>query len=182
MESLKPKIDRLANTKKPTGDPSCPPLVRRATHIARDILTRVNAVVVGAESESEEADGQEASNGEYSDIAGGTKRRAKNDAPSLGGRANKRAAGAAGIRVKRERDSDDSNLVQYVGDMSKAVTAMVSGMKSETSEKSIEDLESMVRVQIREEIKETNEAVARTSKCVEDLKDLITRALEKGSL
>lgn len=41
MDYLRTKFDNLAKTKKPTGDPSCPPNVRRAKHIARDILGRV---------------------------------------------------------------------------------------------------------------------------------------------
>lgn len=45
--------------KKPTGGPSCPPRVRRASGIARDILCRVNALSVRDESEEEETSGEE---------------------------------------------------------------------------------------------------------------------------
>lgn len=36
-ESLRNKFDKLTNTKKPTGDSSFPPCVRRAKHLAREI-------------------------------------------------------------------------------------------------------------------------------------------------
>lgn len=38
LESLRMKFDKLANTKKPTGDPSCPPLVRLVKRMSREIL------------------------------------------------------------------------------------------------------------------------------------------------
>ena len=41
-EKVKAKFDRLAQTKKNTGNPTCPPLVPRAKHIARAILTRAH--------------------------------------------------------------------------------------------------------------------------------------------
>ena len=54
LDSLKCKFDKLANMKKPTGDPSCPEDVRRAKHIARDIFNRANAGKVGSSSEDDE--------------------------------------------------------------------------------------------------------------------------------
>lgn len=46
IDSLKGKFEKLANTKQRTGDPSCPLDVRRAKHIAREMLSRVNAQTV----------------------------------------------------------------------------------------------------------------------------------------
>lgn len=40
IDALKAKFDKLSNTKKPTGSPTCLPSVRRAKHIARDILAK----------------------------------------------------------------------------------------------------------------------------------------------
>ena len=51
--SLKIKFDKLCSSKKPTGDPSCPPEVRRAKHISREILARCNAVSLRGESDSD---------------------------------------------------------------------------------------------------------------------------------
>ena len=48
QDMMKQKFDRLANTNKLTGDPTCPPTVSREKHIARSILTRAAAVTVGA--------------------------------------------------------------------------------------------------------------------------------------
>ena len=35
VESLKQKFRKLANSTKPSGDPDCPPAIRRAKYIAR---------------------------------------------------------------------------------------------------------------------------------------------------
>eukprot|EP00171_Calliarthron_tuberculosum_P004866 IDg4866t1 len=44
--SLKSKFDRMASTKKPTGDPSCPSDVCRAKHVARDMLERYRRLIL----------------------------------------------------------------------------------------------------------------------------------------
>ena len=51
---MKQKFDRLAKTNKQTGDPTCPPHVRRAKHIARSILARAQAVTIGAYDDDNE--------------------------------------------------------------------------------------------------------------------------------
>lgn len=43
MASLKTKFGKLANTKKPTGSPDCPPTVRRAKQIANGMQSRCSA-------------------------------------------------------------------------------------------------------------------------------------------
>ncbi|KAI0564370.1 hypothetical protein FGB62_26g214 [Gracilaria domingensis] len=45
-ESLKDKFDRLIHVRKPTGDPTCPPFVRRAKQINRDIQAKVVSAVL----------------------------------------------------------------------------------------------------------------------------------------
>ena len=54
-DSLKRKFDSLANTKMPTGDPNCPPHVRQAKHIRRDILVKVE-LTTSTELEDKSAD------------------------------------------------------------------------------------------------------------------------------
>lgn len=51
IESPRPKFDRLANVKKPTGDPSYFSDVRRAKHIARCILGKFIEVSIGDSDE-----------------------------------------------------------------------------------------------------------------------------------
>lgn len=180
MESLKLKFDRLSNTKKPTGDPSCPPHVRRAKRIARDILSRVNAVAVGVDSEGDEENTVDESTVNEVNVVPVSPKRAREHIPSLGSRKTRRTAGAAGIGMKRE--NEEAKLVGYVGDMSRAVTVMVERMTSETPSNTEENLERLVRAQIKEEMRETNETVARTNKCVEDLRSLLTQALAKDTI
>lgn len=56
LESLKLKFDKLADTKTPTGDTPCPPLVRRAKHIGRSMLGKCNACSAGDESSLEQSE------------------------------------------------------------------------------------------------------------------------------
>jgi len=49
QDSLKNKFDKLAATKKSTGDPTCPAPVRAAKNIARNILASAHAVSAGDE-------------------------------------------------------------------------------------------------------------------------------------
>eukprot|EP01038_Epipyxis_sp_PR26KG_P017783 gene17783-24817_t len=44
-DSLKTKFKALKNVKKPTGDPDCPPLVRRAKRIYYQIEQRMSVVI-----------------------------------------------------------------------------------------------------------------------------------------
>lgn len=50
VESVKGNLDRLANTKKETGDLSCPAPVCRAKQIARAILGKGNEISVGEDT------------------------------------------------------------------------------------------------------------------------------------
>lgn len=46
-DSLKAKFNKLYNTKKSTGDPTFPPNVRRAKHIAKAVLSCAAAASLG---------------------------------------------------------------------------------------------------------------------------------------
>lgn len=74
---------------------------------------------------------------------------------------------AAGVRERQ--DEEDSERVKCVGGMSKAVIVLVKGM---TNEKDSEGLENLVRLQIKEEMKDTKETLAHTLKGVEKLREL----------
>lgn len=50
IEYLNLKFNQLYNSKKPTGDPPCPPNVPLAKNIARDILYRVHVSSVGTKA------------------------------------------------------------------------------------------------------------------------------------
>ena len=41
QDYLKTQFNKMVNTKKKTGDPMCPPLVRRAKYIARNVARKV---------------------------------------------------------------------------------------------------------------------------------------------
>lgn len=52
-EACKSKFKTLKNTRKPTGDPRCPPNVREAKYIQREIENSAGAVVYEDEDEDE---------------------------------------------------------------------------------------------------------------------------------
>lgn len=54
MESLKLKLHRLSNTEKPTSDQSFARYVQWEARISRDILSRMNEVALGVDSEDDE--------------------------------------------------------------------------------------------------------------------------------
>ena len=51
QDSLRKKFENLVAMKKKTGDPSCPPQVRHAKHIARDICRKASAGVMNDSSD-----------------------------------------------------------------------------------------------------------------------------------
>lgn len=135
----------------------------------------MNAVSVGAVGDFD-SDEEVGMVGGGVSASGGT-RRARDESKALGSRNSRRVAGAGCITAKRE--AEDAELVEYVGEMSKAVTAMAHGLSSEHK---ADNLEQLVRAQIKEEIKDTNATLARTKKCVEELRDLLAQALAKDSM
>lgn len=89
QDSLKKKFDKLAAVKNPTGDPSCPPEVKRAKRIARDIGNRRGAINITGISGDEKSDSEAA-------VA------ASESAPgSSGGGGGPRQRPVVGVRRKR---------------------------------------------------------------------------------
>lgn len=160
MDYFKLKFDRLSNTKKPMGDTFCPQNVPRAKQIAGVIFSRVHSSSVGDESDSENAN----SEGE----TGGSRKRDAESKP-LRARKNWRVDGTRGIRWN---ERDDGDLMEYVGEMSRAVTDYVRGKGSQTTSTlsaTQEEFEVIVREQIRQKLKETNGMLQRTKKCIDEM-------------
>lgn len=55
IDSIKQKFDRLANTNKSTVDPNCPAMVRRAKAIAKPILCRAQAQILGTNNSDDDS-------------------------------------------------------------------------------------------------------------------------------
>lgn len=172
MDSLKGKFDKLANVKKPTGNPSCPDNVRRAKRIARDILAKCNAHSVGDTSESDSNPDQDSfgnpiendslgngtPNSEQASRASslGQKRKGKE---TLGARKNKRRAGATGVK-----ENDGSDLVaDHIGSMSESIGLIAKSFRfpNEGLEhpRLHDDIKNIVKEEVREELKITNDSI-----------------------
>lgn len=190
VDSLKKKFDKLANMKKKTGDPSCPPEVRRAKHIARSILSRAAALPVDGESSSSESaedggTGDSIGSGakgnmqehEDGDPRGGERSsRVTRDGSvrgsALGSRTRKRPEGAGGVRSGRVEKKTDAVLVtciesmaEKMGDISRALL-----MPSAPSV----DITSTVQ-------KEVASAMAPTLAALQEMKDLISSLIPKDA-
>lgn len=130
------KFDRLANQKKPTGSNACPPLVRSAKQIARDILGKVNAVSIG-----DDIDLLGNGSGGNVDVDTYPGQSGSSGKKPLGAQSCKQKAGAAG--TKQEEDVDA--FVEHVADMSKATTSLVEKRLNEEERLTIPDVQNIVK-------------------------------------
>ena len=136
QESLKKKFDKLAATKKITGDPSCPPDVRMVKRVARDINGKAHAGLVGGSSSEEmEVEGSEGGN-----------------MGKVGAPKRKREEGARG--VKKRRGGGVEELVAHVESLSEAVTDLVKSITG-TGGPDIHALDELVGKRISEEMADT---------------------------
>lgn len=178
VESVKMKFDRLASTKKPTGDPSCPPNVRRAKLIARSILGKVNAISMGDESSS-------GSDGEITDLVGdsspadetGGGGGSHGNTAVLGGRKGRRKPGGAGVKV---HGGDD--MVQFVGDMAASVSSLVDAVRHTPTVDHLTHGGMNMQASIREAVKEeVKQELSHTNESIEELKALVKASLARVS-
>ena len=191
QDPLKMKFDQLANTKKKTGDPSCPPHVRRAKHIARDILNKCSALCIEGESSSEEIiehysneqgssdEKSEAKNDDYKFSSTSDRRstekihgNAQNDG-EVGERKKKRKRSATGISSAKRRRGD---LIDHVGRMADHVGAIAQSCMLSSSNCSHADggqsggayRTEIVNI-VREELKPTNNMISNIKSLLETL-------------
>jgi len=132
QNGLKTKFDKLVATKKKTGDPTCPDDVRRAKHIARDIMASAYAVSAGDDDcmvpplPSDGEDEVRASNLEIDSVEGPSIR-------PVGARARKRVVGAGGIGKKRSKDPLVACVEQVAASMAE-ITSTIVGRQEESVE------------------------------------------------
>ena len=126
QKSLKKKFGKSAASKKSTGDPSCPPHVREAKHIARDIAAPANAGLVD-DSSADERSGDAALGGDITPTVG------EEDARSVkvvGKPQSKRASASRGVKRKRENTEE---LSSHVEQMPEAFKALVGSTANDSS-------------------------------------------------
>lgn len=99
---VKQKFDPLANENRPTGDPNCPPSVRRAKRFARAIIGRAQAIALGGTREYDD-DLDDTSSGGGSGAS-----------QHVGSRVTGRSSGAAGVRAGTSRVTNEAALVACV--------------------------------------------------------------------
>ena len=177
QDSLKSKFDKLVNTKKKTGDPTCPPLVRRAKHIARDIMNKCSALTINGETCSDSERESVVLNEAQSGIFGsGPSSDGEMDPPRKKGKRTKVPIGAKNSR------RGNSELIGHVGQTTKYVgfiaqslssKANVSETNSRTQRCSSESRESVSREEVvtivREELQHTNEMISEMKSFLESI-------------
>lgn len=166
QDSLKKKFDKLANMKKSTGDPSCPPEVRAAKQIARDIVGRANAGIVGDTSE-EDAQSMGTNDG-----------RDSGERNTVGVFKRKRAEARRGVKRRRLEVNDMSHQVRRMSD---AVTTLVESMASDGGAGSGEgDLDARVKEAVREQIAETRGLIEKQQESMEEMKRMMHMLLARN--
>lgn len=86
--------------------------------------------------------------------------------PAVGSRQGKRHEAARG--VKRKRDADEM-LIEHVASMSEAVTELVKGMKTESHERSMEEVDARVKEVVKEQLKDTQKLLAEQSAMIKKI-------------
>eukprot|EP00171_Calliarthron_tuberculosum_P001334 IDg1334t1 len=132
---LKQNFDRLSNVNKRTGDPTCPPKVRRAKRIARAILGRAQSVTLGCASSSDDEPNTTCAAGR------------------IGARSDRRAPGAGGVRPVGTRASNDAALLACVTQVTDNFAAMSDAYIGRSSVR----VEEVVRDEVRKAIAESME-------------------------
>ena len=177
-ESLKLKFDKLANTKKSTGDPSCPADVRRAKRVGRDLLASAQAGVLGGEHSGND---EGVCNDEDGDRRNGgcdrTESRGDENSTEVsnletpgrlavsGARKRKRNYGAGGLSVAGNMEDDP--LLKCVRTVAQNMCDMTDAfLKQDT-----EDLLKMVKEEVEKAAKDTKESI-------QELKSFIQKMLE----
>lgn len=168
QDALRNKYDKMVNVKKPTGSASCPPLVRRSKHIARDIMAKVNAISIG--SGQGEVNEEEISDPENMNTSGNEHGKRRRN--TFGARRNKRITGRNGVKC----DEDEAELISHVGEMS---TAICSFLNSSSSERNgignVSEIKKIVQEEVRAELESTNQSI-------KELKEMIKIVIEKPRL
>ena len=157
---LKQKFDRLANTNKSTGDPTCPTEVRRAKRIARSILGKAQAVALGGSQNSD------SENDEMIDLTVSNIGSNGSVGDRVGARSGSRAIGARGVRQNIRRHSDDRlfSCMNRIADKFELMADTV-----------INDSTSNVEQFVREEV---SRALAPTIESLNDIKKLLSQVLQ----
>ena len=155
QDSLKNKFDKLANAKKKTGNPSCPPDVSRAKHIARNIQNKCAAGVPGSD-ENEEGHHEE---NETNSITGGGRWETVDESESVGARHGKRRHGASSTpgSSKRSRpESFDFEIAENVGKMTEHLGNLPRAFTAEPS-LTEENVKQVIKREVDESLWPTNE-------------------------
>lgn len=141
-ESLKSKFDRPHATKKPTGDPSCPPHVCRAKHILRDILDRAAAADLSGVSSSEDGNDPQAIAIEGSEVG-------------LGDRPDNRPHGATGRPVPSRKMKQGNAVIRCMESMVQHMGSITSVLSHDATD----DIQSAVQVEVAKAMEQTNKSM-----------------------
>ena len=165
QDSLKNKFDKLANIKKKTGDPTCPEPVRRAKRIARAIQNKCAAMTLGSTSDSDIHEENEVGGSSTGSTGEGVRR-------PVGTPGKKRNAGATGLPNKAKKTEEV--LMDHMGLMAEHIGLISQSIKTATSPPiapsiSRSDVVSIVKEELTESMKPTNELLLKINGMLETL-------------
>jgi len=184
----KNKFDKLANKKKDTGNPSCPPEVRRAKHIARDILGSCYAGSagdsdameplppappvppifnggIGGDGESNEGGGSGGGGGTGTNYnmgggGGGAVSSGRRSSP-MGSRVRLRAVAAGGVGKKKSKDPLVASVEQVAANMAEITKAITAPAPA--------NLQALVREEVEKAMEENTKKLDEIKKFIVEL-------------
>jgi len=163
QDSIKNKFDKLANCKKKTGDPSCPPHVRRAKKISRDIQNKCTAKELGSDDGTSEEDNDGAVGRDGYDVLEGT-------AMEHNERHKKKLRmGSNGLHTSSKSSKSDNVLLDSVGEMAENVGQLsqaVVGIVNVSSTLTEEDIKKVVKEEIARNLQPTNKLLHQMSEMI----------------
>lgn len=138
IAAIQGKFERLDNTKKPTGDPSCLPTVQRAKLIEPEFLKKVNAfsLVDSRNVEGDRKDGyagrdEDEDEDEDGDEPASEGRIRRAGSVPVGTRNFKHKAGAGGVKVSGSTQ-DNEDMLQHMEVIEKSVSSLVEVLQKES--------------------------------------------------
>ena len=174
LDSLRNKFDKLANSKKKTGNPSCPEPVRRAKRIARAIQNKCAAMTLEGSSDEEETEVRAARTSVEEEVGRGAVVSGSTDdnqsEETLGSMKRKRKTAATGMR--RTKCRGDDAIVEHIADMSAHIGVISKSLAAETV--ALSSNESLTKKDVVEIVKnEVRDSMAPTNTMLEQMNNLL---------
>jgi len=184
--SLKSKFDKMVKFRKPTGNPTCPPAIRRAKTIARSLLAKACATDLGGRLSGAES----GSDSDILDLTGNTEQELPTQqddryaVPRIGSRTNKRRVAASGTqlgmspRKKQSVEQSIGRIADTMAEISKTIVADEPDAVKATVRAEVQDALTITN----NKLNATNAAVKKMTDEISDIKRMLVEFTKNKDL